>query len=167
MPGFSLPVEVLRPPGEEDLQEIIVRSFTSFRLAREDTDRVVTEAADWLRRQENPGPILPLVSALLAELGVIGREQATAKGAQKEAEPSAPVTMEAVLDRLGERAWEETTRGIDAGWDTKLSRLLRQLVITRIGGGETRGLRNCPVDHSAVRAASDLGCILINDRQIS
>jgi ankyrin repeat protein len=155
VPGLDLPVEALRPPGEDDLYHLISRSFAAFRLPPAEVPRIHDEAVDWLRRQEHPGPILPLVSALMAELQRVMAERQKAR-IGGEPPPEAPLTLASVLDRLGERAWTDVTRGMAVGWDEKLGRLLRQLVVTRIGGGVTRGLRNCPLDHPAVAEAGPL-----------
>jgi ankyrin repeat protein len=156
VPGLDLPAEALRPPGEDDLHHLISRSFAAFRLPPEDVPRLHDEAVEWLRGQEHPGPILPLISALMAEMKRAGDERRKASVGTVTPAEEAPLTLAGVLDRLGERAWAEVTRGVATGWDERLGRLLRQLVVTRIGGGATRGLRNCPLTHPAVAEAGPL-----------
>ncbi len=160
----DLQIERLLPVGPEDLDEIVRRSFTEFSLPLEQAGTVVDQALAFLR-QEDPGPVLPLLSALMAEIPVMIREEQRRKllSAGQTTAPLMP-DLAAVLDRLGERAFAEAFGNSGFLGEEKLHRLLRHLVETRVGGGSFCVLRNCRSDHPAVLAASGLVTALRRQR---
>ena len=155
VPGLDLSVQEL-PSVVGDLKVIVTNSFKRFRLPQDYIAKVVGEANTWLSKGGDSAPILPLVSVLMAELKrqLAEPKKIWVEGAEVDAEPE--ISLSTVLEGLGEQAWNEATRGQEFGWEAKLGRLLRHLVVTCIGGGGSRGLTPCRIDHPAVQAVQGL-----------
>ncbi len=153
VPGFTPPVETLMPPGPEELRGLIAKSAKAFDLPATVIDDLTKEAIE-LTKKADPGPILPLLSALMAELP---RNLTNTGPGTAETEPKGQgLTLKSVLDQLGERMWKELARGNDMAETARLDRLMRHLVVTRVGGGTHIDLRSCATDHPAARAAPAL-----------
>ena len=163
LPGWPIDTEVLGPPGLEDLRDIIEKSL---RAAGEpasagEVAAWLAEAEKWLNQQENPGPVLPLLSTLMDEKL---RAQQEARRAERRHRGSRAIhyvppsiTLDSVLDQLGRRAWKAACESGLPQPELALARLLRQLVLTGIReGGALKLLRHCPADHPAVRQAEPL-----------
>ena len=155
LPGHGLPVEELTRAGEQELREVIERSFAALRLPEDEIERILNEGVLWLRTELDPGPVLPLLSALMAELQRASQEPASFAIGEGAGDTST-LSLAGVLDRLGERAWRQATGGVTAGWNQRLERLLRQLVVTQLGENLNLGLRDCDENHAAVLASPEL-----------
>jgi len=149
----------LSEPTENDLREIIDGSLAKagVQQSREDVEDIVAQAKAWLSSQASPGPVLPLLSALLSEL--VRERRNTWKrtlGVDKTPQ-SERVTLAGVLDLLGERAWTEAGMPRDTSPDVTLGRLLRRLVVTGFGEGkDVKILQHCSVECDAAVSASAL-----------
>jgi ankyrin repeat protein len=169
-PDWPLEIEDLEgdSPVGRDLHAIVQSSFVKARFSAtaEEIDDIVKQATAWIKRQEDAGPVLPLLSALMLEM-VRARRDALRRQLTQADPPNAepPITLESILDLLGERAWIEAgmDRGVTA--DEDLARLLRQLVLTGFNAGsDLKQLRPCPVDHPAAVRASTLVAALARHR---
>lgn len=150
-PDQPIDLITLAEVGVDDIRDIVSKSFDAAGLqtARTDYDGMVNEnaqlveiivpqAADWLSRAENPGPVLPLLSLLLTDLVATRREARRKKTGDYAFTQTAQKTvtdLTGVLGRLGERAWAEIEKAQVVNPNAALSRLLRQLVTTGTSEG--------------------------------
>jgi conflict system STAND superfamily ATPase len=151
-PALSRAEFQLLPPGDIDLQDIIRETFKKSRVAppEERIDEIVLEAIAWRRRQQDSGPILPLLSVLIREWTSAEQQKSAEKAGStpKDGEPSETPHLDSVIGRLGERAWAQAGGDRSLGLDLALARILRQLVVTGRAGGEVlKILRNAPAGH--------------------
>jgi ankyrin repeat protein len=178
LPDWAMPTESLGPPDTQDLRDIVQHALDTAGVeARSgEVDDVVKQATDWLRRQEDPGPVLPLLAALMVEMvrerrnawkQLVSSERAYKQlvGIEKAEGATRKATLDGVLDMLGERAWAEAEMSLAVDPDGTLARLLRQLVETGLKeGGNLKLLRHCPHDHAAIARARPLVDALLKHR---
>jgi ankyrin repeat protein len=148
----------LLPPGDLDLQDIIRETFKKSHAAlpEESIDKIVVEAIAWRRRQQDSGPILPLLSVLMREWASVEQVKSAgnADSTAENVEPSETPHLDSVIGRLGERAWAEAGGDRTPGLDRALARIFRQLIVTGRAGGEVlKILRNAAAEHDALRDA--------------
>jgi ankyrin repeat protein len=179
----------ISPVGEDDIRDIVVKSFsaTGFVDAANASEvnlpdgnaegvavagdrdalieNIIAQCVGWLRRAEEPGPVLPLLSLLLTEVVANVRPKA-----RREREPfqfnngmkateghQAPHDLMGVLGRLAERAWGEAQHAGAPNLETSFARILRQLVMTgTTEKGRLKLLRNCSADHGVAIQAQPL-----------
>jgi ankyrin repeat protein len=149
MPDLAAETEVLGRPGDADLLAIIKNSLelsgAGKQVSEKDISSLMADVTQWLSRQEDPGPILPLLSSLV-------KEEAQYLLFSRDEKP----TIDGIINRRCERAWKKAQPRIQDS-ERALARLLRQLVLTGLReGGALKLLRHCPIDHEAVRQAMPL-----------
>ena len=160
-PALSRTEFQLLPPGDIDLQEIIRETFQKSRVAppEKGIDEIVLEAIAWRRRQQDSGPILPLLSVLMREWTSAEQQKSAEKvgSTPKDGEPGETPHLDSVIGRLGERAWAQAGGDRSLDLDRALAQILRQLVVTGHAGGEVlKILRNAAAGHDALRDAPAL-----------
>lgn len=156
-PNLKLETEILGRPGDADLRNIITKSFEAANvpITEMEISLIMSGITAWLSRQEDPGPILPLVSVLMKEIS---------DDSKKKAKPITSIEdynskINKVINELCDRAWENAYRGWKQQEDNEaaFNRLMRQLVVTGLReGGELKLLRQCPYNHDAVIKAKPL-----------
>ncbi|MHC1753889.1 MAG: ankyrin repeat domain-containing protein [Methanosarcina sp.] len=137
---------ILGRPGDADLQDIISRSFEVAHVPIKDASisLLMEDITAWLSRQEDPGPILPLISVMIKDIVDTSDELELPN-------------VNSVINKLCERAWYGTEDESNETSELNFNRLMRQLVVTGLREGEDiKLLRQCPDRHDAVLNAKQL-----------
>ena len=138
---------ILEPVGGQEIREIVHNSLKIFRLPLDRRQGLVTQVERWLSSQMDPGPVLPLLSMLLQEW-VDSRGRAALGNLNHDSSDQA-LDLGGVMDRLGEAAIIEAGAFVGSE-DQAFARLLRHLVITRIGRETIKDLTACSDQHPAI-----------------
>jgi ankyrin repeat protein len=164
-PYLKLQTELLGRPGDADLLTIITKSFevANVEISEGEVAEIMSDISSWLSRQEDPGPVLPLVSVMMKEIAdkkYIEKQKIRAKIIPSVADLNSRIDINGVINTLCEGTWKDSEgslKKMQQDPDTVFTRLMRQLVITGVREGkELLLLRQCPSDHPAIKIAQPL-----------